>query len=153
MKMTDSQSPTATQNNCDKVYKICCSFIITLYMHLQLFFLSTIATYRLSHRKGFFFLRGKHKKVVILNFLNFLSSILLPIRSLFCTLILVPNLTPYSFGIYFISHKKTTLYIRAFTFQNVIIFYFIILKNYFINYTIPFYNTPTSQLLFYNTTH
>ena len=37
--------------------------------------------------------------------------------------------------------------------QNVIIFYFIIPKNYFISYTISFYNTPTSQLLFYSTTH
>ena len=129
-------------------------FIITLYMYLQLFFFPPLPPIDCRIKKVFFFfLRGKHKKVVILNFLDFLGSILLPIRSLFCTLILVPNLTPYSFGIYFISHKKTTLYIRAFTSQNDIIFYFIILKNYFINYTIPFYNTPTSQLLFYNITH
>ena len=37
--------------------------------------------------------------------------------------------------------------------QNAIIFYFTILKNYFINYIISFYNTLASQFLFYNATH
>jgi len=37
--------------------------------------------------------------------------------------------------------------IRAFTVGNAIIFYFTISKNYFINYTIPFYNIP--NILFF----
>ena len=42
-------------------------------------------------------------------------------------------------------------FIRAFTTGNAILFYFTISKSYFINYTIPFYNTsniPTFIFLF-----
>ena len=43
--------------------------------------------------------------------------------------------------------------VRVFTTGNAILSYFTILKNYFINYTIPFYNTLNIQLLFYHSAH
>ena len=41
------------------------------------------------------------------------------------------------------------IFLRAFSFGNSIIFYFIISKNYFINYTIPFYNTPNISIFYF----
>ena len=43
--------------------------------------------------------------------------------------------------------------VRASTMVNVIVFYFTISKNYFINYIIPFYDTPNilTFILQYNT--
>ena len=41
--------------------------------------------------------------------------------------------------------------LRGFPFEISIIFYFTISKSYFINYTIPFYNTPNIPKLYYFT--
>ena len=40
-------------------------------------------------------------------------------------------------------------YIRAFTMKNAILSYFTIPKNYFINYTILFYNIPNIPFFIY----
>ena len=47
--------------------------------------------------------------------------------------------------------KNYSRHLRASTLKNDTLSYFIILKNYFINYTIPFYNTPYIQKLYYFT--
>ena len=47
-------------------------------------------------------------------------------------------------------HVRSTCFLAS-TLKNATLSYFIISKSYFINYTIPFYNTPYIQKLYYFT--